>query len=833
MERRDSRVKNLSCIVLTLAVGLSISVYADMVPERLGTPEVHDGYRIARPLSILYVDTGNPACDDGGPGTMQLPFCTIQAGYDAAANGDEVRVMPGTYTECLYLYDFITQKGVSIVADAYANSSDSSATTIDGTGLSCVYPGGMDPASVVNLGGFGSRLEGFTVTGAAYSGIFGVGPVVITHNVVTGNDSNLGGGGVYVYTATCSYGDTVTEISNNEITNNTTEGRGGGISIVSGQLNTLGCATRGNASVIVDGNTITGNSADASGGGVLASTFTADNSLSARIVITSNTITGNSASSLQLLGPGGGIFGYTWGYGSESIQVLANTIASNSTLDYGGGASLWIDPYNNNASLDHEIVVADNTVTGNDAGSGGGGLDLFLRTEEFRDEQRAQMNVYGNTIAGNTLTVDRPDWTFGGGGVLVYNVSRNSNSSRIGILLEGNDVSDNSAFGFGGGISLFGDAVADPNNAGTGAQVSADFELRNNAITRNNASTDVSGWDGAGGGVFMLLETEGDAGSRVEMELNTIAFNTLDNMTLPGGGHFESFIAPDRQGNEGMTELVFDNSIVAANEGIGLGGPVPGQPGIITPGGSDNFYVLVSYNDLFGNTAGDIDGWIPLGPGNISADPLFVDPPNDVHLSSASPAIDAGDPMLVPEDGQVDIDGDPRVLDGNGDGSEVVDMGVDEYVRRTITVVIDIKPDSLINHVNPRSRGVIPVALLGSESMDVTTLDPASLRFGPLGAGTAHDLGKTGTLHGHLQDVNYDGFADLVTHYRTQATGLDCSDQTSLMTLTGQTFVGQEVEGSDWVETVGCPGSGRSGRLVQDDDSDLVRPQGIQSIEKR
>ena len=426
-----------------------------------------------------------------------------------------------------------------------------------------------------------------------------------------------------------------------------------------------------------------------------------------------------------------------------------------------------------------------------------------MRTADLQLAQRAWIDVRGNTITGNTLTVDLPDNTFGGGGILAFNLSENSNSPRVGVLLEGNDVSDNSAFGFGGGISLFASAVASPPGAPGVPAVRAGLELRGNKITGNDASTNQSGYDGAGGGVFMLLETEGDAVSRVGMELNTIAFNTLDNMTMVGGVHVESFIAQDQQGFEGMAALNFENSIVAANEGVGLGGPPPGQPGIITPGGADNFTVWTTHNDFFGNTAGDTDGWIPLGPGNISADPIFVDPPNDVHLSSASPAIDAGDPIFVPEDGQTDIDGDPRVLDGDGDGFEVVDMGIDEYVRRTITVEIDIKPDSLINHVNPRSRGVIPVALLGSESVDVTTLDPASLRFGPMGAETAHDLGRTGTLQSHLQDLNHDGFVDLVTHFRTLATGLDCSVQTQLMTLTGQTFAGQEVEGSDRVETGG------------------------------
>jgi hypothetical protein len=74
------------------------------------------------------------------------------------------------------------------------------------------------------------------------------------------------------------------------------------------------------------------------------------------------------------------------------------------------------------------------------------------------------------------------------------------------------------------------------------------------------------------------------------------------------------------------------------------------------------------------------------GPGNIDADPLFVDPDgpdddpaawqdNDYHLSAGSPCINAGDPAGE-HTGQSDIDADPRVAYGR------VDVGADEFVYR-------------------------------------------------------------------------------------------------------------------------------------------------------
>jgi len=44
-----------------------------------------------------------------------------------------------------------------------------------------------------------------------------------------------------------------------------------------------------------------------------------------------------------------------------------------------------------------------------------------------------------------------------------------------------------------------------------------------------------------------------------------------------------------------------------------------------------------------------------------------------------SPSIDAGD-NLTPNLPDTDIDGDPRVLDGDGNGTATIDMGVDEFL---------------------------------------------------------------------------------------------------------------------------------------------------------
>ena len=85
---------------------------------------------------------------------------------------------------------------------------------------------------------------------------------------------------------------------------------------------------------------------------------------------------------------------------------------------------------------------------------------------------------------------------------------------------------------------------------------------------------------------------------------------------------------------------------------------------------------------------------------------------------------------------------------------------------------LDIKPGSYPNSINTKSKGVIPVALLGTDTFDVTTVDVTTLRFGPSDALPAHNLTDAEVYAEHLQDVNYDGYIDLVSHYRTKQTGI-------------------------------------------------------------
>lgn len=115
-----------------------------------------------------------------------------------------------------------------------------------------------------------------------------------------------------------------------------------------------------------------------------------------------------------------------------------------------------------------------------------------------------------------------------------------------------------------------------------------------------------------------------------------------------------------------------------------------------------------------------------------------------------------------------------------------------------IEVEIDIKPGSDPNSINPDSRGVIPVAILTTSTavgepvtFDATTVDPATVGFGPA---------KVGAVHFALEDVDGDGDIDVILHFKAQETGIQAGD--TEVTLTGTTDDGIPIQGTDTVNTV-------------------------------
>ena len=195
---------------------------------------------------------------------------------------------------------------------------------------------------------------------------------------------------------------------------------------------------------------------------------------------------------------------------------------------------------------------------------------------------------------------------------------------------------------------------------------------------------------------------------------------------------------------------------------------------------------LVTYSDVQGGYS---------GTGNINANPNLVDMVNgNLHLLPNSPCIDTGnnDAPNLPD---YDFESDPRSLDGDGDGTAIVDMGVDEFLSSgppVVEVEIDIRPGSDQNVINLGSGGVIPVAILTTAEFDAATVRPGSVRF----AGAA-------ARRWTMEDVDRDGDLDLLLNFRIRELGLD--ETSTQATLRGETFPhagGMLIEGTDTVRII-------------------------------
>src|SRR5829696_5917789 len=205
--------------------------------------------------------------------------------------------------------------------------------------------------------------------------------------------------------------------------------------------------------------------------------------------------------------------------------------------------------------------------------------------------------------------------------------------------------------------------------------------IRDNVIS-GNAPSGCSGGPGGGGIQVVGADTEGN----LQILGNTIT----GNLSGADGGGISLFAAGAATvaGN-----LINGNSTQphAAGGGIWI---VNGSGALITNNivfGTDATAVLfcgdfndpnpprIAFNDVVSTAGPEYGGICPDQTGqngNISADPLFVSPAaGNYHVWAGSPVVDAGRDAGAPA---TDFDGAPRPLDGNGDGTPVVDIGADE-----------------------------------------------------------------------------------------------------------------------------------------------------------
>ncbi|MHC4328768.1 MAG: NosD domain-containing protein [Planctomycetota bacterium] len=236
----------------------------------------------------------------------------------------------------------------------------------------------------------------------------------------------------------------------------------------------------------------------------------------------------------------------------------------------------------------------------------------------------------------------------------------NNNSSP---LIISNTILDNSSSSGGGGICCRGGSsptivnnTISGNRAGYGAGIcvwSSSPTIKGNIISNNSVSLETGH---SGGGIEFISFCP------AVIQNNVISGNIADY----GGG-----IAAHNSSGPIIT-----NNTITGNT-ANLGGGISGEDSSLTVLNSilwndspdeihldDSSTIDITYSDIQ-------SGW--LGTGNIHADPLFVDTANaDYHLQASSPCIDSGDNSAIPRSLAVDLDGNPRIING------IVDMGAYE-----------------------------------------------------------------------------------------------------------------------------------------------------------
>jgi hypothetical protein len=110
-------------------------------------------------------------------------------------------------------------------------------------------------------------------------------------------------------------------------------------------------------------------------------------------------------------------------------------------------------------------------------------------------------------------------------------------------------------------------------------------------------------------------------------------------------------------------------------------------------------------------------------------------------------------------------------------------------------VVIDIRPKSDANKIDPNSKGKIAVAIVTTNGFDAGNVDLNTVRFGATGT-------EASPIVIVKRDFDRDKDRDLLLFFEIRDTEIECGDTSA--TLTGQTLDGLPIIGSSPIRTVNC-----------------------------
>ena len=98
-------------------------------------------------------------------------------------------------------------------------------------------------------------------------------------------------------------------------------------------------------------------------------------------------------------------------------------------------------------------------------------------------------------------------------------------------------------------------------------------------------------------------------------------------------------------------------------------------------------------------------------------------------------------------------------------------------------VLIDIRPGQLPNKINLASQGLLPVAVLSTDTFDASGFDPEMAHLSD--AATADGCAGAEAVRWKYDDVNGDGRTDLVFFVRTQELGFTSATTQAMLMAHG------------------------------------------------
>jgi concanavalin A-like lectin/glucanase superfamily protein/parallel beta helix pectate lyase-like protein len=387
-------------------------------------------------------------------------------------------------------------------------------------------------------------------------------------------------------------------------------------------------------------------------------------------------------------GAGGGI---KVGYGSG--PVIQNCVIKDCQASEGGGI------YCQSGS---DAFIRNSKIVDNDAAEMGGGLYC-----EGMEEETASITVEGCEISGNNA-----DGSGGGGGLYA------EYCQEVNVL--NSTLTGNESLQSGGGIRVSSsvnvkiDSCVFAENrsvegSGGGVKITADNAKITNSIFRDNES------EGNGGGIHGGGEYSYDVINCTFV--NNVSGNSTGSVSKPGNG-------------------IIANSIFKGNSDYAIYGDAVIKHCIFTDNADGDYYDFEQvYN---GEEINSLEGCY----GNIDDDPMLVNAENgDLRLLAGSPCIDAGENSFVIS--FTDLGGNPRMVDGDGDGEAVVDIGAYEYPA---AIAADIDNSGRVDYAD---FGLFSLEWLADTRQPVEVGEAARWPFDEGFGTTAHDLsvyGNDGTL---------------------------------------------------------------------------------------